>query len=62
MLSAADVRQELVAVLATVATNVALKGLMEAMATHVDGEHDMVQEEDATVTAVEGVHRPTIPV
>lgn len=62
MLSTADVRQELVAVLAMVATNVALKGLMEAMTTHVDGEHDMVQEEDATVPAVEGVHRPTIPV
>ncbi|TNN82470.1 hypothetical protein EYF80_007305 [Liparis tanakae] len=62
MLSAADVRRELVAVLAAVATDVALEGLAETVATHVDGKHDVVQEEDATVPAVEGAHRPTIPV
>lgn len=62
VLSAADVRRELVAVLAVVAADVALEGLVEAVATHVDGEHDMVQEEDATMPAVEGAHRPTIPV
>lgn len=62
MLSAADVRRELVAVLAAVATDVAFEGLAEAVATHVDGEHDMVKEEDATVLAVEGAHSPAIPV
>lgn len=62
MLSAADVRRELVAVLAAVATDVALEGLPEAVTTHVDGEHDVVQEDDATVPTVEGAHRPAIPV
>ena len=62
MLSSADVRGELIAVLAAVATDVALEGLAEAVTTHVDGEHDMVQEEDAAVPAVEGAHRPAGPV
>lgn len=62
MLSAADVRRELVAVLAAVAADVALEGLAEAVAAHVDGEHDMVQEEDATVPTVEGAHGPAVPV
>lgn len=53
VLSTADVRQELIAVLAVVAANVALKGLVVAVTTHVDGEHDMVQEEDATLLALE---------
>lgn len=47
------VRGELIAVLAAIATQVALEGVAEAMAAHVDGVHDMVQEEHATVfTAV----------
>ena len=62
MLPAADVGRELVAVLAAVAADVALEGLEEAVTTHVDGVHDMVQEEDATVPAVEGAHGPAIPV
>lgn len=56
VLPADNVRRELVAVLAAVATDVALEGLAEAVAAHVDGEHDMVQEENATVLAAEGAH------
>lgn len=55
-------RGELVAVLAAVAADVALEGLAEAVAAHVDGKHDMVQEENATVLAAEGAHRPPFPV
>lgn len=43
-------------------TDVALEWLAEAVAAHVDGEHDMVQEENATVLAAEGTHRPPFPV
>lgn len=57
-----NVRGKLVAVLAAVAADVALEGLAEAVAAHVDGEHDMVQEENATVLAAEGAHRPPFPV
>lgn len=57
-----NVRGELVAVLAAVAADVALEGLAEAVAAHVDGEHDMVQEENATVLAAEGAHWPPFPV
>lgn len=56
--SAADVRRELVAVLAGVAADVALERLAEAVAAHVDGEHDVVQKKDAAVPAVEGAHGP----
>lgn len=62
MLPADNVRGELVAVLAAVAADVALEGLAEAVAAHVDGEHDMVQEEYATVLAAEGAHRPPFPI
>ena len=62
MLSPADVRGELVAILTPVATDVALKGLAETVAAHVDGEHDVVQEEDAAVRAVETAHGAALPV
>lgn len=62
MLPAADVRRELVAVLAGVAADVALKRLAEAVTAHVDGEHDVVQKDDAAVSAVEGAHGPAGPV
>lgn len=62
VLSTADVRWKLVAILAAVATDVTLERLSEAMTTHVDGEHDVVQKEDAAVPAVEGAHRPALPV
>lgn len=62
MLPAADVGRKLVAVLAAVAADVALEGLVETVTAHVDGEHDMVQEEDATVAAVERAHRLALPV
>ena len=51
--SADDVGGELVAVSAAVTTDVALQGLAEAMATHVEGEHDVIQEEDVTVLTAE---------
>lgn len=44
------------------AADVALEGLVEAVTAHVDGEHDVVQEEDVTVEAVEGAHGTSIPV
>lgn len=62
VLPAADVRGELVAVPAAVAADVALEGLVEAMTAHVDGEHDVVQEEDVTVEAAEGAHGMSVPV
>lgn len=62
MLPADNVRGELVAVLAAVATDVALKGLAEAVAAHVDGEHDMVQEEHAAVLAAEGAQHVPLSV
>lgn len=62
MLPAADVRRELVAVLAAVAADVALEGPVEAVTAHVDGEHDVVQEEDVTVEAVEEAHGMPLPV
>lgn len=51
-----NVGRELVPVLAVVTTDVALERVSEAMAAHVDGEHDMVQEEDAAVLTLEGLH------
>lgn len=48
------VRGELVAVFAAVTTNVALQWISVSVATHVDGVHDMVQEEHPTVLALEG--------
>ena len=57
VLPARDVRRELVAVVAAVPADVALEGVAEAVAAHVDGEHDVVQEEDAAVLAAKGSHR-----
>lgn len=56
MLPSRDVRGELVAVLTTVATEVALEGVSEAVAAHVNGVHDVVQEEDAAVFAAVRPH------
>lgn len=56
MLTPDNVGREFVPVLAVVTTDVALKRVPEAMAAHVDGEHDMVQEEDAAVFTFEGFH------
>lgn len=44
------------------AADVALEGPVEAVTAHVDGEHDVVQEEDVTVEAAEGAHRLSVPV
>lgn len=49
MLPSGHVRGELVSVLAPVTTQVALKGVSEAVAAHVDGVHDVVKEQNATV-------------
>lgn len=45
------VRGELVPVLTPVTAEVALEGVSEAVAAHVNGVHDVVQEENATVFA-----------
>lgn len=44
------------------AADVALEGLVEAVTAHVDGEHDIVQEEDVAVEAMEGAHGMSVPV
>lgn len=54
MLAPRYVGGELVTVPASVAAHVALQRVSEAMAAHVDGEHDVVQEDDLAVAA--GVH------
>lgn len=51
MLPSRYVRGELVSVLTPVTTEVALEGVSEAMAAHVNGVHDVVQEENAAVFA-----------
>lgn len=51
MLPSRYVRGELVPVLTPVTTEVALEGVSEAVAAHVNGVHDVVQEENATVFA-----------
>ena len=48
-----NVGRELVMVLTTMAADVALQGVPVAMASHVDGIHDMVQEKDTTVLTLE---------
>lgn len=49
MLSSCYVRRELVSVLTSVTTEVTLKGVSETMAAHMNGVHDMVQEQNTTV-------------
>jgi len=62
VLPADNVRGKFIAILTAVATDVALKRLAEAVAAHVDGEHDVVQEEHAAVLAAEGPHGPPLSV
>lgn len=62
MFPAHDVRGELVAVLAAVAADVALERLVEPVAAHMDGKHDVVQEEHAAVLAPERAHGSTLGV
>ena len=52
-----NVGRELIPVLAMVTTDVTLERVSEAMAAHVDGEHDVVQEEDAAVFTLKRLHR-----
>lgn len=59
MLPPDNVGGEFVPVLAVVTTDVALERVSEAMAAHVNSEHDMVQKEDAAVLTLEGLHRLT---
>lgn len=51
MLPSRYVRGELVSVLTPVTAEVALEGVSEAVAAHVNGVHDVVQEENAAVFA-----------
>lgn len=51
MLPSCYVRGELVPVLTPVTAEVALEGVSEAVAAHVNGVHDVVQEENAAVFA-----------
>lgn len=53
VLPADDVRGKLVAVSTPIPANVALEGLPETVAAHVDGEHDVIQEEHAAVVTSE---------
>lgn len=56
MLPSRYVRGELVSVLTPVTTEVALEGVSEAVAAHVNGVHDVVQEENAAVFATVRPH------
>lgn len=56
MLPSGYVRRELVAVLTPVAAEVAGEGVSEAMAAHVNGVHDVVQEQHAAVFAAVRPH------
>lgn len=51
MLPSCYMRGELVPVLTPVTAEVALEGVSEAVAAHVNGVHDVVQEENAAVFA-----------
>lgn len=51
MLPSRYVRGELVSVLTPVTAEVALEGVSEAMAAHMNGVHDVVQEQNAAVFA-----------
>lgn len=42
--------------MASISTHVTLKGVTEAVAAHVNGEHHVIQEEDATVVTAVHVH------
>lgn len=55
-----DVRGELIAVLAAMAADVALERLVEPVAAHVDGKHNVVQEEHAAVLTPERAHGSTL--
>lgn len=55
MLSTCYVGRKLITVSTAVATHVALKWVAETVATHVDGEHYIVQENDSAVAT--GVYR-----
>lgn len=54
--SADDVRGELVAIFAAVAADVTLEGVSVAVATHVDGVHDVIQKKHAAVLTLEHPH------
>lgn len=49
MLSSCNVRRELISVLTPVTAEVTFKGVSETMAAHMNGVHDMVQEQNTTV-------------
>lgn len=49
MFSSCYVRRELVSVLTPVTAEVTLKGVSETMAAHMNGVHDMVQEQNTAV-------------
>lgn len=59
MFTADDMRGELVTVFAVVTTDVAFQRIPVSMATHVDGVHDVVQEEHLAMVALEGPQLPT---
>lgn len=50
MLSSCYVRRKLISVLTPVTAEVTLKGISETMAAHMNGIHDMVQEQNTTVS------------
>lgn len=56
MLSSRYVRRKLISVLTPVTTEVTLKGVSETMAAHMNGVHDMVQEQNTTVFTLVRLH------
>ena len=57
--SSGYMRRELITIMASISTHVTLKRVTKAMATHVNSEHHVIQEEDsAVVTPVHIRHLP----
>lgn len=54
--SSGYVRRELIAIVASIATHVTLKRVTKAVATHVNSEHHVIQEEDSTVVTPVHIH------
>lgn len=54
--SSGYVRRELIPIMASVPTHVTLKRVTKAVATHVNSEHHIIQEEDSTVVTTIHIH------
>lgn len=54
--SSGNVRRELIPIMASISTHVTLKRVTKAVATHVNSEHHIIQEEDSTVVTPIHIH------